>query len=843
MKIAVAIPVAGLVAGASVGLRWSGVPAVWLIALLCGCTLFACHAARLGRPPLVAVAAFSAFAVGGAALSANAWHRAWRPSLRIIFESIAHDARINAVLAGLHPPEDDSAPVVLTGVLRADASRTDSGAVSLVVDVEWVGRLDAGGSRTDPAANPVRGGVLLTVIGALGAAHAPEWRAGRRIRAPAELHRVARYLDPGVTDQERAMARRGISLAGTVKSAALVTVIGNGSALDELAALLRAYSRRAVNASVGHFSSRAAAIVSAIVIGDRTGLDNDVVRRLQEAGIYHVIAISGGNIALLAGLTLAVFRLAGVLGRAAMLSAATALIAYGFLVGGGASVNRAVLMAVVYFVGRAWDLRGPPLQALTVVAGILVLVDPLSIADPASLLTFGATAAIIAASPLIRPNALPPRTRSIAALLVASAAAEAALLPVAATFFSRVTFAGLLLNFGAIPLMALAQLAGMTVVPLYAVSATAARGAGWLAYVGAEGLVRTADLVAYVPWSTWRVAAPGLVPIVVYYGAILGAWFLWRSGRLAARVFPVRGVARARIALAFLAVGAGAWIVADPSTLVAAGDGRLHVTFIDVGQGDAAIVRLPRGSSMLIDAGGLPGTSSFDIGDRVVGPVLRSLGIRRLGTLAITHGDADHAGGAGSVLREFRPWDVWEGVPVPPLELLQRLRTDALAAGSRWTTVQRFDQWMLDEVRVSVLHPSLPDWERQDVRNADSVVIEMRWGEVSFVFTGDIDRETEAAIAPLLQPSPLRVLKVPHHGSSTSSSEGFVRAVRPDAAVISLGRSNNFGHPSPIVLKRYEQAGTRVFRTDQDGAITIDTDGSSLEISTFTGRTIRLRAG
>ena len=135
------------------------------------------------------------------------------------------------------------------------------------------------------------------------------------------------------------------------------------------------------------------------MIGDRTGLDSDVVRRLQEAGIYHVIAISGGNIALLAGFTLAVFRLAGVLGRAAMLSAATALIAYGFLVGGGASVNRAVLMAVVYFVGRAWDLRGPPLQALTVVAGILVLVDPLSIADPASLLTFGATAAIIASSP------------------------------------------------------------------------------------------------------------------------------------------------------------------------------------------------------------------------------------------------------------------------------------------------------------------------------------------------------------------------------------------------------------------------------------------------------------
>ena len=202
--------------------------------------------------------------------------------------------------------------------------------------------------------------------------------------------------------------------------------------------------------------------------------------------------------------------------------------------------------------------------------------------------------------------------------------------------------------------------------------------------------MRTAELVAFAPWSTWRVLPPACWRSLSTTGQFSGRGF--SGGRAAGsrasfRLEVSRGQGRARVP----AVSAGVWIVADPSTLASAGDGRLHVTFIDVGQGDAAIVRLPHGSSILIDAGGLPGTSSFDIGDRVVGPVLRALGVRRLGTLAITHGDADHAGGAGSVLREFRPWDVWEGVPVPPLELLQRLRTDALAAGSRWTTVQRFD--------------------------------------------------------------------------------------------------------------------------------------------------------
>jgi len=109
MRVAVAIPVAGLVAGAAAGLRWPGVPSGWLVALLCACTLLALHAARRSRPSLVAVSACGAFAVGGAALSANAWHHAWRPSLRIIFESIAHEARVDAVRAGLNPPEDDSA--------------------------------------------------------------------------------------------------------------------------------------------------------------------------------------------------------------------------------------------------------------------------------------------------------------------------------------------------------------------------------------------------------------------------------------------------------------------------------------------------------------------------------------------------------------------------------------------------------------------------------------------------------------------------------------------------------------------------------------------------------------
>lgn len=844
MRVVLAIPVVGLVAGAAVGLRSPGVPPLYLVAVLCGWLLLALHGLRVAQPVLVGVATCGVFAVGGVALSADAWHRAWRPPLIVLFERMADAARADADAAGRDVPLDDRAQAVLTGVLRTDASVTASGAVSLALDVERVAPLSGDFASTLSADVPATGGVLLTVLGGMAASRVPEWRAGRRIRAPADLRRAARYLDPGVADQEQALARRGVRLVGVVKSGALVDVLQRGTAAQEWAGQARAYARQAIRAAVADRSERAAGIVTAIVIGDRTGLDDGVERRLQEAGTYHVIAISGGNIAILAGLTLAAFRVLGMLGRVAMLSAAAGLVAYGFVVGGGASVERAVLMAVVYFVGRGWDLRGPPFQALVLASGVLVLADPLSVADAGMLLTFGATAAIVGAGQVVGPLRASRWVAPVVSMLVASAAAEAALLPVAVTWFSRVTFAGLVLNFAAIPLMAVAQLAGMAIIPLHAAWPAGARAAGWLAWAGAEGLVRSADLVALAPWTTWRVPAASAWTVTVYYTALVLAWWLWRSRVQSVHVPEAAARRRLRLGATAAAVAAGGWIAfAPPVPWLERGDGRLRVTFIDVGQGDAALIRFPRGQAMLIDTGGLAGGGSFDMGERVVAPVLRHLGVRRLSALVLTHGDADHIGGALPVLAEFRPWDLWEGIPVPPLEALSRIESAAAGAGARRTFVQPRDRMLVDDVEVRVLHPAPADWERQKVRNDDSIVVDLRWRDVSFVFTGDIGRVPEAEIAASVEPAPLRVLKVPHHGSLSSSSIEFLRAVRPDVAVVSVGRGNNFGHPSPVVLRRYEQSGARLFRTDRDGAVSIDTDGTTLRVSTFTGSEPPVRVG
>ncbi len=916
MRVVVAIPGGGLLAGTATGLLLSRAfgaspdPSPWAaqafgltpsgpvqphtviavvpvaILALAVLSVLAVWAWRESWPCVLACAVGLAFVAGGVLLAAHAWRQAWRPSLRVVFDELVAMEREQAELTGGMVPEEPAVPAVIMGRLRTDASPRDQ-SVSLSVDViaidgeprrsehfpgtpddsrrpELLARApQALWTRATLCSRQVRGGVLLTVVGALANERMRDWRAGRLIRAPVVLHRPSRYLNPGAVDEERALARRGTILVGTVKSGALVDVVALGSPWAEVAAAVRAFARRSVAVAVGGWSSRAAAIVTAIVIGDRAGLGEEVQRTLQEAGTYHVIAISGGNIAILTGLTLGAFRVAGLLGRGAMLAAIAGLLAYAYLVGGGASVDRATLMAVVYLAGRALDLRGSPFNGLVLVAAVLVAIDPLAIADPSFLLTFGATSAILAVAAGKPASRLPFPLAALVGMLTASVAAEVALFPVGAMVFSRVTVAGLLLNFAAIPLMAVAQIAGMLVVPMSIMWPSAASVVGWIAFTGAEGLVRSAGLVTLAPFLTWRVAPPSWPAVAAYYAALTALWtscsysdvhcpqacrhalsglrLFERFGRLAvpaARVLtrPLRVVSLSACA------GCAVWILFQPWTALRShGDGRLHVTFIDVGQGDAAFVRFPRGATLVVDAGGSGGQSTFDVGDRVVAPVLRRAGVRRLDTIALTHGDADHVGGADALIGEFRPREVWEGIPVPPFELRRRLRTAARAVGARWTNLQAADLMTIDDVDVVVRHPGIADWERQDVRNDDSIVIEFRWEDASIVLTGDIGREVEQAIAPLFPDSTLRVIKVPHHGSLTSSSLEFLRALAPRVAVVSAGRSNTFGHPAPAVLARYREVGAEIFRTDRDGAVTLATDGHSLQLETFSGRTFVAR--
>jgi competence protein ComEC len=728
-------------------------------------------------------------------------------------DSASRHQALRAIFDRHVPPGEFHLFTTVEGRLRTDASKGPSG---VTLDV-LIDRIELNGSMHETS-----GGALVSVGGELTSDRMLQWRAGRRLAFPASLRTPTKYLNPGVGDAERQLAWRGVALVGSVKSDRLVEVVRLGTPVSEALAAARAAIRRAISLGVRPWSERSAAVVSAILIGDRAGLDADVQRRLQEAGTYHVIAISGGNIAILAGLLIFFLRLCRAGPRASALVVIVMLSTYALGVEGGSSVGRAALMAAIYFAAVFCDQRTLPLNVAALTAAILLCMQPLQIVDAGFALTFGATLGILAGmSKAADVMPASPWLRAPAALLIASVSAEIALLPVNTFVFSRVTFAGLIVNFAAIPLMTIVQIAGMAVVVVSSVSADLARAAGWIAHVGVEGLIGSAALVDYVPWLTRRLAPPPWWVIGVYYASLVAI---------------VRGTLPRLAIPAFVA--AAAWIIAAPT--FPSRPLPLRVTFLDVGQGDAAIVQFPDGRTLSIDAGGLP-SMTFDIAGRVIAPAFWAIGVRRLDYMSVTHGDLDHIGGAAGVFADFKPFEVWEGVPVPPHRATRELRELARHAGAAWRMLQPMDRVSFGDVDLIVHHPPRPEWERQRVRNDDSEVLEIVYGGVSFVFTGDISREVERTIAPSFARAPIRILKVPHHGSATSSSQHFLDALRPDIAVISAGRGNPFGHPVPAVLERYRNIGAAIYRTDKDGAVTVETDGSTVRVAAFTGRRLTLR--
>ena len=797
MRCPAAIPAICIGAGICAGIFRSPPfhAAVPLLFLLAAVASFSIHLERLTT---VLIAA--GFASVGLIIGCDADVRTRRAPLRILFDEHVRSGEPQLFAK-------------ISGVLRTDVSIGPSGAtLNLFID-----RVELNGVAYSTA-----GGVLIGVGGQLTAGQVRQWRAGRRVAFPATVRTPTTFLDPGVGDGERQLAWRRVALVGSVKSERLIDVTARGTTLDEAAASARAGVRRVVASSVGRWSARSGAVAAAILIGDRAGLDAAAERRLQEAGTYHVIAISGGNIAILAGLLIVLLRVVGAGPRASPFLLIVMLAAYALVVEGGSSVARATLMAAIYFAVQLFDHRTTPMNATALTAAILFWADPLEIVDAGFALTFGATIGLLTGMSKLA-DLLPatPWLRSPAALLAASACAEVALLPIGAFVFSRITFAGLIVNFAAIPLMTVVQIAGMTAVALTRVSADLAGWAGWIAHLGVRGLIGSGALVDVLPWLTRRVAPPPLFVIALYYACLIVA-----VSACAARVAT------------FGVVAAALWIVFTP-TLPLHALAPLRITFLDVGQGDASIVQFPDGRTLSIDAGGLA-SATFDIGARVVSPAFWALGVRRLDYMSVTHGDMDHIGGAASVFRDFRPFEVWEGVPVPPHVPARELRVLADSAGTVWRHMQPGERVSFGSVDVIVHHPPTPEWERQRVRNDDSQVLEVRHGGVSFVFTGDIGRDTEHTIARSFERAPIRIMKVPHHGSATSSSQAFLQSLRPDIAVISAGRGNPFGHPVPAVLERYRHIGAAIYRTDQDGAVTVETDGHTVRVITFKGRRLTL---
>lgn len=565
-----------------------------------------------------------------------------------------------------------------------------------------------------------------------------------------------------------------------------------------------------------------AGFLSGVALGSTEGLPDLVEDDLRRSGLLHILVVSGANVAFLVGaLVVGLRRLVG--WSASLVAALLLSVGYCLITGGDPPVIRGAVMVLLALGAQAAGRPGHGWTALAVAAASMAVANPLLVQEPSYQLSVATSGGMLAAQGVRWPSRWRASAwRPLAEALLATLAAQLAALPLSAAHFGVLPGLGVLSNALILPMqpiqMLLAMLAAVTAALAPAVATVVALPAWLCARVTLIVAHRAASLplatLECSPWPAGAVAAYYLV-LAAAIGAgprRLGTWVRSLRSWRPARAVPLGAV------LAVVAVAVWGAALQLP-------DGRLHVSFLDVGQGDAILITTPSGARVLVDGGADP--------DRLRGYLGRALPVwsRRLDVVALTHPDLDHMGGLLGLPPRYSVGLLLRSAADPPQAWAGRWQQLEEAADSVVTAAAGQVLDLGDGVALEVLYPSgegCPTWGSTD--NDCSAVLRLRYGEASFLLTGDAEGAVESLLLASEQLEPSWVLKVSHHGSSRGTSDALLEAVRPRIAVVSVGE-NRYGHPAAEVLARISEHGAECLRTDQSGTIEIETDGSRYSIS------------
>ncbi len=679
-----------------------------------------------------------------------------------------------------------------------------------------------------------------------------------------KLYLPRNFKNPGGFDYKRYMEDQGIYVIGSISKGNQIEVLDKDKG-GILSYIYKSKERLSLFIEK-NAPPEESSILKTMVFGERAAITKEMRNIFNSTGIAHLLAVSGLNVGFVAFTSFIVFKkifsflflnfyrrlfLIGATRRFAAFFTLFPVLYYSILVGDSPSAVRAGIMAVVYLLSLILYREGDIYNTLSIAAMIILIRHPPSLFNIGFQLSFIAVLSIAYGFSRfsLQPSALNPQPeglflkhRWLYNYIISSIFATIGTLPLIVYHFNIVSIIGLIVNIIAIPISSLITPLTLLFSILSFISEQAASLLIIIPVFLTFILVEIARLFTNIPYYSIRVPTPSLLTIFMIYPLFIGIlnfnrhkWI--KFGTISVCLF-----------LIFF------WVLTHYSSLVTRHS--LRVTFLDVGQAECSLIQFPNGKNMLIDGGRL--MDDFDAGGSIVAPYLWDIGITKIDYVIGSHPDSDHVGGLLFILNEMSVKNYFDNGQESTDLIHIKLREIAREKNILYKALYVGDEIKIDErVKVEILHPQrkisnfksqISNPKERGHDNNLSIVMKITYGNFSILFTGDIEKDAERFLInqmsearsqkPDIRSDALKatVLKVMHHGSSSSSSEEFIKEVSPEAAVFSVGYNNPFRHPNKKVLERYIDAGAKIYRTDKDGLIEIESDGRGYTIKTYEQR-------
>ncbi|MEE9430308.1 MAG: DNA internalization-related competence protein ComEC/Rec2 [Melioribacteraceae bacterium] len=637
---------------------------------------------------------------------------------------------------------------------------------------------------------------------------------GNEISFVGTIRRAKNQRNPFEFNYENYLFRKGIS--GLANCYKLETVEITNSETDKIfnsIFIVRKYIDKIIKLL---HPQKTAALLKGLLLADRGDIDYNVKQTFMNTGVIHVLAVSGLHVGFI---SLILFFMFGRLDiRLRYIFTIIGVTLFLILTGGHPSVFRATVMAVVFLIAKLSNRSSNGFNSLAIAALIILILNPYELFNPGFLLSFSAVLSILILYPMferkIKPMSINDFSKKILLFSAVSLSAQIGTLPFTIIYFNKLALVSLFTNLIVIPLIGIIVLIGILTLVISSINF-------WLANIIASSNIMLIDFLYYFVESVSQLSFAfvnvfnfSFIDGIIFYSFLIFIVFV--SSKINRRfVFVLLAL--------FTIISMPIYFSLDDKSLLP--EGELTIATIDVGQGDAILIKFPNGKTALIDAGNR--TDYFDNGERVILPLLNHFGIEKLDYGFITHLDSDHYGGFVSLLTKGKVKQIYKTIS-------GESNKDIVL--ENYLEMKNIKFSYFDRSKINIGGCSLyflndtsdVNYKSLDINNR-SGIIKLVYGKTSFLFVGDVEVEGEYELVNNYK-SFLKadVLKVGHHGSKTSSTEAFLDLVNPKIGIISAGVMNKFKHPSPVVVERLVKRNITIRRTDKEGAIILSSDGETI---------------